>query len=555
MKVSFKTRILVGISLSCVVCTVAAIIVASGRIADNGRKALQEKSRAILSRLEVGREYVAKMDTLSAVVEEAKRTHPDGQLPDAMKLKVLKSVPVFAAFQLGSSGAEKENYKFRVFDSNPRRKENQATPEEEKFLARFKASPELAEIVEETADGKFLIVARPVRISQAQGCLTCHGHPSTSPWKNGKDILGAQMEDMKDGDLKGSFAIITSLHEVEKVTQASTMNILFWGAGVTLLALLGGYVLINKPIRAIQALNVGLGRTAADVADASGEVSNVSNKISTNAEQSASSLEETVASLEELSSIVNRNAEGAQSASNKAQASLESATRGEAEIRELVSAMAGIQQSSKKIDEIVNVIDDIAFQTNLLALNAAVEAARAGDQGKGFAVVAEAVRSLAQRSSQAAREVTELIRESATRVDRGVHLAQSSGEVFKSILTAIGAVASQNQDIAAGSREQAIGIDQISTAMNLLDRTTQENASISQDAAEHSQRLQTQAELLKQHAQELDHLLSGESQGNGQGFGQPSGPSPDQSSGNFSGVRSSKEAIARPRSSQSKKAA
>ncbi|HEX7673736.1 MAG TPA: methyl-accepting chemotaxis protein [Bdellovibrio sp.] len=197
--------------------------------------------------------------------------------------------------------------------------------------------------------------------------------------------------------------------------------------------------------------------------------------------QAAASLEETVASLEELSSMVKLNSEHAKQAADLSANSRLSAEKGEEEIKSLVASMHEINQSSRKIEEIINVIDDIAFQTNLLALNAAVEAARAGEQGRGFAVVAEAVRSLAARSASAAKDITNLIKDSVAHVEHGTEIADRSGVVLTNIVTSVKKVAELNNEISVASSEQAAGLEQISSAMNQLDQATQANAASAEE--------------------------------------------------------------------------
>ncbi len=209
-----------------------------------------------------------------------------------------------------------------------------------------------------------------------------------------------------------------------------------------------------------------------------------SSALSAASTESAASLEETVASLEELTSMIKLNADNAKMASDVSQVSKTTAEEGAKEIASLMQSMNEIANSSKKIEEIVNVIDDIAFQTNLLALNAAVEAARAGEQGKGFAVVAEAVRALALRSATSAKEISGLISESANQVERGQAVAKSSHEVLNKIVSSVNKVASLNNEIATASQEQSTGVSQISQAMNQLDQVTQTNASSSETISE-----------------------------------------------------------------------
>ena len=509
MKVNFKNRILLTVAVSCLICTTAAVIVSRKRIETNGANALVEKSSAILSRLEVGRDYVADMGMLEGMVSETVKRFPSGVLPEEQRLRILKTVPVYAAFKLGAMNSEQEHYKFRVASDAPRREENRATPEELAQIERFKADTNLTEIVEKTADGLALKVTRPVRINQKQGCLVCHGHPSTSPWGNGKDILGYRMEDMKDGDLRATFTVISSLAPVHEVTRATTNNIVIWGLIFTFLALMLGYLIVRSPIGQLADVARNLAGAGSELGTASGQISSVSQSLSAGSTESAASLEETVASIEELSSMVARNADNAKEASSLSADCRSSAERGEAEIRELIQAISEISKGSKKIEEIIKVIDDIAFQTNLLALNAAVEAARAGEQGRGFAVVAEAVRNLAQRSASAAKDITALIQDSVEKVQRGSSLAASSGTALNEIVSSVKKVADINAEIASASAEQSVGITQISKAMLQLDQTTQQNAAASEEAAASAEEMAAQARALLKLVEDLSEVIDG----------------------------------------------
>jgi methyl-accepting chemotaxis protein len=253
-----------------------------------------------------------------------------------------------------------------------------------------------------------------------------------------------------------------------------------------------------------------LSGSADKVGVASHQLSAAGQKLSSGASQAASSLEETVASIEELSSMVKQNADNSKEAGALSQSARDSAEEGEREVQQLISAMGEISQSSRKIEEIINVIDDIAFQTNLLALNAAVEAARAGDQGRGFAVVAEAVRTLAQRSSEAAKDINGLIKESVNKVDRGTNIADRSGSVLKQIVVNSKKVADLNAEIAMASREQASGLSQISQAMNQLDTATQSNASSAEETASTSDQLSGESQQLRSQVMELVNVVEGQ---------------------------------------------
>ncbi|MNK18426.1 Methyl-accepting chemotaxis protein I [compost metagenome] len=213
-------------------------------------------------------------------------------------------------------------------------------------------------------------------------------------------------------------------------------------------------------------------------------------------EQQAASLEQTAASMEQLSVTVKQNADNARQANQLASSAASVAERGATVVSEVVSTMQNISASSHRIAEIVSVIDGIAFQTNILALNAAVEAARAGDQGKGFAVVAGEVRSLAQRSAQAAKEIKTLILESVTAVDGGSRHVELAGVTMTEIVTSVSRVTDIMGEISAASQEQSLGIDQVNRAVTQMDQMTQKNAALVEQAAAAAGSLEEQARAL-----------------------------------------------------------
>ena len=217
------------------------------------------------------------------------------------------------------------------------------------------------------------------------------------------------------------------------------------------------------------------------------EISRGNLNLSQRTEKQASSLEETAASMEEMTSTVRQTADNAGQANQLAMAARQQAEKGGSVVGDAVAAMAGINESSKKIADIIGVIDEIAFQTNLLALNAAVEAARAGEQGRGFAVVATEVRNLAGRSATAAKEIKSLILDSVSKVEQGSRLVDESGHVLGEIVSSVKKVTDIVAEIAAASREQSSGIDQVNKAVMLMDTTTQENAALVEEAAAASQ--------------------------------------------------------------------
>ncbi|NDL61604.1 methyl-accepting chemotaxis protein [Acerihabitans arboris] len=229
-----------------------------------------------------------------------------------------------------------------------------------------------------------------------------------------------------------------------------------------------------------------------------GEISAGNNDLASRTEQQAASLEETAASMEQLTATVKQNAENSHQAAQLAKSASVTAEKGGDVIDSVVKTMTEIAESSKKIAEITSVIDGIAFQTNILALNAAVEAARAGEQGRGFSVVAGEVRILAQRSASAAKEIKTLIDDSVTRVGTGSRQVNYAGETMQDIMGAVGRVTGIMGEISSASDEQSHGIDQVRTAVNEMDRVTQQNAALVQESAAASASLEEQATRLTQ---------------------------------------------------------
>ena len=237
------------------------------------------------------------------------------------------------------------------------------------------------------------------------------------------------------------------------------------------------------------------------VSTAASEISSGNNDLSIRTEQQASALEETASSMEELTSTVKQNADNARQANILAITASDVATKGGAVVSQVVGTMESISEASRKIVDIISVIDGIAFQTNILALNAAVEAARAGEQGRGFAVVASEVRNLAQRSASAAKEIKVLIDNSVERVDLGTKFANEAGDTMSEVVSSVKRVTDVIAEIVSASHEQSTGIEQINLAISEMDSVTQQNASLVEEAA-------AAAESLRDQAGNLVHTVS-----------------------------------------------
>jgi methyl-accepting chemotaxis protein-1 (serine sensor receptor) len=262
---------------------------------------------------------------------------------------------------------------------------------------------------------------------------------------------------------------------------------------------------IGQLMQALKEMNDSLVRVVGQVRSGTESVATASSQIATGnldlssrTEEQASSLEETASSMEELTSTVKQNAENARQANQLVVSTSDIAVKGGHVVGQVVDTMASIKESSRKIADIIGVIDGIAFQTNILALNAAVEAARAGEQGRGFAVVASEVRNLAQRSAGAAKEIKALIEDSVSKVDAGGKLVDDAGKTMDEIVTSVKRVTDIMSEIAAASQEQSSGIEQVNQAIAQMDEVTQQNAALVEEAAAAAESLQDQAGMLSQ---------------------------------------------------------
>jgi methyl-accepting chemotaxis protein len=507
MKVNFRIKILSVVFISCVICTLSAILVTRLLVRESGERALLEKSSAILSRIEDAKNYVGDMGVLSQMVEDTRLRFPDGNLPKEHKERLMKSVPIIVLFNMGYAGEKADGYKFRIFADQPRREEHKATAEEFDILNAFEQDPFLPQIAKKSDDGKFYTVTRPIRLDERQGCLSCHGSPALSPWGNGSDIFGYPMEDRKNGSLGGAYSVMVNMKPVDDVLSKTTRQIAVGGGFFTLAALLVSVFLIRSPMLKVNKVSRTLVVAGEEIGEAGKRVGDVSVTVADSVSEASESLEETVLALDALSKIATQNAESAREGAAIARDAELNAKKGQKELEDLISAMDRIHKDSRKAGETISLINDIAFQTNLLALNAAVEAARAGEQGKGFAVVAEAVRTLAQKTSTAATDISELMSESTGSAENGARVAQSTGRVLNDILVSVSQMIQVVNSISIATDEQVRGFAGMNDMLSQLDQSNQKYVASADLTAQTSDKLKYNAEQLRALVAELSELI------------------------------------------------
>jgi methyl-accepting chemotaxis protein len=307
------------------------------------------------------------------------------------------------------------------------------------------------------------------------------------------------------------WSAVVSVPQAAAAPAAATIKTqLLWAMAVTIAcAVFIGWLVARSIVRPILNVTTALNAGAEQASAASGQVSSASQSLAQGASRQAASLEETSSALNEMSSMTRRNADTTDQATSLATDSQAAATQGNESMKKMIAAINAIEASSNETAKIVRVIDEIAFQTNLLALNAAVEAARAGDAGKGFAVVAEEVRNLAMRSSEAAKNTSTLINESVDRAKNGVNIAAEVEKALTQIVASGAKIGTLISEVAAASREQAQGVEQINVAVNEMDKVTQQNAAAAEQSAAAAEELSSQAEELRSTIAMLVKLATG----------------------------------------------
>lgn len=478
----------------------------SGESREKTLTAYADKARAICLTAESTRDEMEKKWQMGLFTAERLRELAEAGEKD----KVLAMVPVVSAWNAAMRKAQEGGYTFKVPKHSPRNPKNEPDLLEAKAL-KLMDEQNLDEYYEIDPALNAVRYFRAVRLSET--CLLCHGDPKTSQalWGNdtGTDPTGGPMENWKTGEIHGAFEVVQSLDQADKQLSASISKATYLVVvGLAIMAVLFATLVIrivsNSVIKPVTRIIADLTRGADNLLDAANQVSSASHELADGATRQAASLEETSASLEEMSSMTKQNAENVSQTSLMAENARSSAEVAQQSMEKMTEAIGSIKKSADQTAVIMKTIDEIAFQTNLLALNAAVEAARAGEAGAGFAVVAEEVRSLALRSAEAAKNTAQLIEESQKNADNGVKSAAEVKEILTKIVDGVKKVSQLAREITVASDEQALGVNQINSAVADVDKVTQGNAAISEEAASASEELSGQARELS----ELVHSLA-----------------------------------------------
>ncbi|HYD81153.1 MAG TPA: methyl-accepting chemotaxis protein [Paucimonas sp.] len=517
----WKLFIPVGVLL--LVCGVAAAIFLPSLIQSNAEQDAVAVAQDTVKQFKTVRKYYTE-NVVGKVIKKGdiKPSFEHRDNPDAIPLPATMIHDLSELFK--NDGIEMKLYSPLPF---PNRKERKLDAFGEEAWKYLNANPTKTFYRTESIGGKLVVRVAMADTMVADACVNCHNTNAASP-----------KQDWKLGDVRG----VLEINSGKQVASGRRVATFVVGAIVAIMVLLAGFLWyvyqrsIAKPLEeAVHAADViasgdltitlekksddEIGRLfgafdsmqtklvdtvrqinegAGTIASASQEIASGNADLSSQTESQASSLEETASSMEELTSTVKQNADNARQANQLAMSASEVAKKGGEVVNQVVSTMGSINESARKIVDIISVIDGIAFQTNILALNAAVEAARAGEQGRGFAVVAAEVRNLAQRSAAAAKEIKALIGDSVEKVDAGSRLVEQAGATMDEIVTSVRHVTDIIGEITAASQEQSAGIEQVNQAIVQIDDTTQKNAALVEEAAAAAEALQEQAAKLAQ---------------------------------------------------------
>jgi len=519
---SLKNKLILIVVIPVVIAVITGIIVSSIRIWNQGIDGLEQKSEAILSRMESVRKFVANQGFLDDKIASVILKNPEGDLSETQKDEILNLVPIVASWKVGQENSDIDDYEFKVSSINARNSDHEATNEEAEFIKQLE-NEDVNTISYIDSKTNSLKIMRPVYLSESQGCLKCHGEPETSPFKNGKDILGYQMENYKDGEIRGMFMIVSDMKPVKREVFSAILLISLIGIVIGAISIFIGISIVNKIFSTInnikniakdvsggdltkhidinsndelsdlsisinqmvESLNdilIQVNESSEILAQATLEISDSSNQISQNAQLQA-------AQFEQLSSSVQNTTSSAVSANEITNKSSQNAVKVNDSMRKLVFSINEIAESSQKIEEVIKIITDISFQTNILSLNASVEAARAGEAGRGFSVVAQEVKKLSDKSSVFAKQISENIKSTMVKIGDGVKITKQTNILINQIIEDVNKTADELQVISHASQEQTAAMDSTNSITTNNAASAQELAASASSLAEHAENL------------------------------------------------------------------
>jgi methyl-accepting chemotaxis protein len=499
--VTLGRKIYVAVAVATVALTFGALATVYQLSRANRVDALHERMETVLQQAKITETNMDRLHAVGAfdvphLMDQARSVAGSRSVKESYRdSDIYHAIPIVASWEAAAATAKDLGYAFEVTVKPGVKARNKVHDlggrYDDAFAAFDKGASSYFGRDRETGD---LILAHPVVMKQS--CLTCHGQPATSASGDGLDMLGFAMEGYGVGTPVGAF-VLRAPFSSDPVVMA-TMGKMLAVSAVVAVCVFVAFMFFNRRV-----IDLPLRAAIRRIADASemarrtsGQLTGASVTLADGANQQAAALEETAASLEEIASQTESNAGNARTASDLAEATRAAATEGGAIVGSMQEAMSGIEAASASISSIIKTIDEIAFQTNLLALNAAVEAARAGESGKGFAVVAEEVRSLAQRSAEAAKDTESRIQDSINRSHQGVEISRRVAGSLTQIQDRAEEVHRVVGEIAQASREQSEGIGQLNSAVGIMDRVTQTNAGTADEGARSARELDEQAEVL-----------------------------------------------------------
>jgi methyl-accepting chemotaxis protein len=497
---------LIAISLAAVVVTAGACLaIERSIIRQQGIDLTRNAMRGVLVESESVRQSVSNMQ--QSGVFDPKLLTSGSVTGDYRKSAVYQTVPVVSAWTAVGQAAADEGYRFHIAAHSPRNPKNAVGPTEEGLLRQFEQQGAQEYFAVDEAREE-IVYARPIRL--ARDCLMCHGDPANSPTHDGRDIVGLQMENWKEGQVHGAFVLTSNLDAVAAVTQAGMLKTLIWI--VPLALLVGGlvYFLMRTISARLGAVATELGRGSSLVDRMVSQLQSASFSLAQAATEQATSLQQTSTSSIEIKSMVGKTTGNTSQVVSLVSASQERYKEANSSLDDMVAAMGDISAQSNKIAQIIKVIDEIAFQTHMLALNASVEAARAGDAGMGFSVVASEVGNLARRCTQAASDTASLIEESMVKSVDGQNKVNQVVSVIRAITEESARVKQLVEEVGTGSMEQARGVDQIAKAVHQMEQVTHTTAAHAEEGSASANALNAESQKLKRLVSRLNIIVRGQ---------------------------------------------